>query len=1276
MNTDKIFFKTLGKKTCFVSFFAVLLLIPFLALQAENTPYIENNSYFTLCAEKDNINIPMYAPGAQSVRITATHPAYYPTSIDEKGADWTDCIFVDRQIWQIGEKNGSNAEFKQDGYSDGDEYYAPDEPPAGIDEPVSEFPREINNDDMQNQYIIFTADEVGDFNLTLIIGAWLEVAFTEVTGTLNVEMLTGDGVNWESHGTRTFTSANKSRQWDIPDFTWIDGVDANYIHLKVLDSSSGDARGLYDFVELHKRHEGGETVTMLYNDGETRVDSVHIDFWWRAPRAMTIDVIGGITHTNTHYFRIIRRIPGTEDGYGEVFVMYQDCNARIIPLQPGHAWIPYGSSVQIGATPESDRPYADVERAVIDPSALTIDLTYGDESTAHVQLDVDRERHIVDVTGITYDTVNYPILRLRSMWVREGNNDIARVMTPQGNFSITPDDDEFPIAHDWERLESSWFFFHRGELPSYHNTYCPDFLFEVLDPDPSFLVREGESFDSVSGGVVMDNSYAESGQVLVFDAEEGGEATYTIQLERPYLDVYARLRYTDPAGDRPQEIFLNDEPMDELVTLPTGSTNLFAQSPDLYLGHLDAGIHTLRIVDSFVPGGNLLRNESFEDGTGLTEIYHWTRWGTGIERNDDGWVGPRTGDWALLWLSHEDSGGIYQDFPRVAIGAMYTFSIWGNPTWDWESNFEETRMFIEFKDADDELIGEALNFSNFNHTATDTWTKYSVQGEAPAGTAFIRVGLAFGNGSGQGVFRFDDAELVRDDGGQGPGLDTIRLVSRPEPAMVDTELLEIEMDVQQYLLNTSFENGNGNFTIDNWTLSGEMERADWPDARTGNWVVLWPSWQAGGGVHQEYDGDIEAGDAFTFSIWGNPSGDWTSNFGETRMYMDFRDSSEQSLRLVEFTNFNHQAREFWSLYLLRGTAPAGTDHIRVGLSYGDGSGTGAFFFDDAALNRYAAPVLAEEHSNVYLSIRYAEVNEPKKVIIYYNDWQQGWWPTENTGGAEQYEWGPPIYLGTLPAGTNVIDIVSSDLNMDRMKLVTRSRSNRPPGLVVPSPHTVVMGSMTNFNVLAYDLDDDPVEVTMTAAPGGAVFDEPSFQWAAVPGFGGTTQEVVFVATDLQGEANSWVTNTASLIIPYDSDEDGLPDEWEWIHFGTLEYGPDDDVDGDGITNLGHLIAGTDPNNPASVLRMYDAESAVEEDAYHLTIGTVPGRLYTIYFTDDSLTDNPVWSPFADDSQGVGTWYEAGETESVFTFVDDFSAATSGTPPEDGRRLYRVRVERP
>lgn len=53
--------------------------------------------------------------------------------------------------------------------------------------------------------------------------------------------------------------------------------------------------------------------------------------------------------------------------------------------------------------------------------------------------------------------------------------------------------------------------------------------------------------------------------------------------------------------------------------------------------------------------------------------------------------------------------------------------------------------------------------------------------------------------------------------------------------------------------------------------------------------------------------------------------------------------------------------------------------------------------------------------------------------------------------------------------------------------------------------------------------------------------------------------------------NVVVQNTSN-----DDDNDGLPDPWEMQYFGTLAYGPNDDPDGDGLSNMQEYIEGTNP----------------------------------------------------------------------------------------------------
>ena len=52
--------------------------------------------------------------------------------------------------------------------------------------------------------------------------------------------------------------------------------------------------------------------------------------------------------------------------------------------------------------------------------------------------------------------------------------------------------------------------------------------------------------------------------------------------------------------------------------------------------------------------------------------------------------------------------------------------------------------------------------------------------------------------------------------------------------------------------------------------------------------------------------------------------------------------------------------------------------------------------------------------------------------------------------------------------------------------------------------------------------------------------------------------------------------TISGVAITDSDNDGLDDNWEMMKLGTLAYGPADDPDGDGYSNMREQIMGTHP----------------------------------------------------------------------------------------------------
>ncbi len=131
--------------------------------------------------------------------------------------------------------------------------------------------------------------------------------------------------------------------------------------------------------------------------------------------------------------------------------------------------------------------------------------------------------------------------------------------------------------------------------------------------------------------------------------------------------------------------------------------------------------------------------------------------------------------------------------------------------------------------------------------------------------------------------------------------------------------------------------------------------------------------------------------------------------------------------------------------------------------------------------------------------------------------------------------------------------------------------------------------------------------------------------------------------DIRVVPEGWFDPSRAII---DTVGNAISDDWELAHFGYIGIDPHADADGSGMTNWEEFLAGTDPHDSNSVLRIESIKQTAQNQIAirwnSRQTDTVPMRYYRILKADDPHSTSPIdWNAIAKDlaPDGDETLYE-------------------------------------
>jgi len=145
--------------------------------------------------------------------------------------------------------------------------------------------------------------------------------------------------------------------------------------------------------------------------------------------------------------------------------------------------------------------------------------------------------------------------------------------------------------------------------------------------------------------------------------------------------------------------------------------------------------------------------------------------------------------------------------------------------------------------------------------------------------------------------------------------------------------------------------------------------------------------------------------------------------------------------------------------------------------------------------------------------------------------------------------------------------------------------------------------------------------------------------------------------DLSGPGSVRATDVRIVIRDRDTDDDQLPDGWEWQYWGNLNYGAYDDPDNDGVNNLTEYVdtlSDSDPTNP-------DTDGDGLLDGYEIAHGLL---------THNSDTDGDGLSDGYEVANGLNPLDKAGDADGD-GLTDAEEVLFTCTNPHDANDALRI-----